>query len=210
VTAVVGRDRELAEITSFLDLADGNPRILLLEGEAGIGKSTLWHIGVGLARERGYHVLSSTAARSEAKLSFTALRDLLDGAFDDIADDLSGPQRHALAVALLREGPEGPPDTGVLGMACLAAVRALAAKGTTVVALDDVQWLDTASASVLAFALRRLAAEPAAMLVARHPSAAPGAPRCLVSSPGACPASRDVRGESVLCARARARTRAVG
>ncbi|MFY9578835.1 MAG: AAA family ATPase [Gaiellaceae bacterium] len=177
MTAVVGRDRELGELRSFLELAEEAPRILLLEGEAGIGKSTLWRSGVAIARERGYHVLFSTAARSETELSFTGLRDLLDGVFDDIAAELSRPQRHALAVALLREEPEGPPpDTGVLGMAFLAAVRALAAKRTTVVALDDVQWLDAASASVLAFALRRLAAAPAAILVARRSSGSEAAP----------------------------------
>src|SRR5215216_6021038 len=71
MTAVVGRDRELEEIQSFLELADEAPRVLLLEGEACIGKSTLWRSGVDIARERGYRVLSSTAARSEADLSFT-------------------------------------------------------------------------------------------------------------------------------------------
>lgn len=74
MTAVVGRDRELGETRSFLELADGAPRVLLLEDEAGIGKSTLWRSGVGIARECGYRVLSCTASRSEAELSFTTLR----------------------------------------------------------------------------------------------------------------------------------------
>jgi AAA ATPase domain len=169
VTAVVGRDRELAEITSFLELADDAPRNLLLEGEAGIGKSTLWRSGVDLAREHGYRVLSCTAARSEAELSFTALRDLLGDVFDDVAGELSRPQRQALAVALLLEQPGGsPPDTGVLGVAFLGALRMLAARSATVLAVDDVQWLDAPSGAVISFALRRLADDSLAVLLARR------------------------------------------
>jgi hypothetical protein len=67
VTAVVGRDRKLAEITSFLELAD-RKRILLLEGDAGIGKTTLWRAGVDAARE-----LACAGAKSETQLSFTAV-----------------------------------------------------------------------------------------------------------------------------------------
>jgi DNA-binding CsgD family transcriptional regulator len=168
MTAVVGRDRELAKIASFLDLADEVPRVLLLEGEAGIGKSTLWRGGVEIARDRGYRVLSCTAARSETELSFTGLRDLLVDAFDDVAGELSRPQRHALAVALLQEEPEGPPpDAGVLGVAFLGALRALAAKTRTLLALDDVQWLDTPSATVIAFGLRRLRDDSVWVLVAQ-------------------------------------------
>lgn len=169
MTAVVGRDRELAEIASFLDLADEAPRVLLLEGEPGIGKSTLWRGGVGIARERGYRVLSCTATRTESELSFTTLRDLLGDAFDDVAGELPPPQRHALAVALLREEPEGsPPDTGVLGVAFLGALRALAAQEAILLALDDVQWIDAPSATVIAFALRRLGDESIVVLLARR------------------------------------------
>ena len=169
MTAVVGRDRELAEIASFLEIREGASRILLLEGEAGIGKSTLWRSGVDLARERGYRVLSCVAARSEAELSFTALRDLLGDVYDDVADELSTPQRHALAVALLREEPDGPPpDTGVLGVAFLGALRATAASTPTVLAVDDVQWLDAPSGAVISFALRRLRSDSLAVLLARR------------------------------------------
>lgn len=169
MTAVVGRDRELAEITSFLELADGTPRTLLLEGEAGIGKSTLWRSGVDIARESGYRVLSCVAAKSESDLSFTTLRDLLGDAFDDVADDLSPPQRHALGVALLLDEPVGPPpDTGTLGVAFVAALRALATRAPTVLAADDAQWLDAPSAKVISFALRRLQDGPIAALLARR------------------------------------------
>jgi MoxR-like ATPase len=100
VTAVVGRDRELAEITSFLELAVAEPHILLLEGDAGIGKTTLWRAALDAAHTNGYRVLSCTATRSEAELSFTALRDLLGDGFDDLREGQRNPERRGRAVAV--------------------------------------------------------------------------------------------------------------
>ena len=118
MTAVVGRDRELAEITSVLDLADGDPRILLLEGDAGIGKTTLWRAGVDDARILGYRVLACAGAESETKLSFTAVRDLVAEAFDEVADDLPPPQRRAMEVVLLRADAGGvPPGPDTIAVA---------------------------------------------------------------------------------------------
>src|SRR5919198_3541175 len=108
---VVGRDLELAAIASFLDLADGAPRALVVEGEAGIGKTTLCRASVRSARERGYLVLECAGDRSETQLSFAALRDLLDDVFDEVADELPPPQRQALAVILLRDESSGAPPT---------------------------------------------------------------------------------------------------
>ena len=70
MTAVVGRDRELAEIASFLELADGAPRILLLEGDAGIGKTTLWEEALRLADKRDFRVLRSRPTQSEAQVAY--------------------------------------------------------------------------------------------------------------------------------------------
>ena len=167
---VVGRERELDTIASWLDDAV-TPRALLIEGEAGIGKSTLWRAGVREARERGYGVLSSSASRSEAELSFAALRDLIDDVFDDVAEELPAPQRDALAVVLLREEPEpdrGPPDPATIGFAFRSTLRALATRGPTMVAIDDVQWLDRSSAAVLAFTARRLGEAPVALLLTQR------------------------------------------
>ena len=109
MTAVVGRDRELTEITSFLELAEGEPRILLLEGDAGIGKTTLWRAGVDAGRELGYRVLACVGSESETQLSFTAVRDLVAEAFGGVADDLPPPQRHAMEVVLLHAEATGVP-----------------------------------------------------------------------------------------------------
>src|SRR6059058_4740349 len=101
MSRLVGRGREFAAVDAFLD--DGAARILVLEGEPGIGKTTVWRAAVAAARERGFVVLASTAAEAENQLSFTALRDLLEPAFEDVADELPSPQRQALAVTLLHE-----------------------------------------------------------------------------------------------------------
>jgi DNA-binding CsgD family transcriptional regulator len=171
--ALVGRDRELEQIESFLDAGRGVARVLVLEGDAGIGKTTLWRAGLYAARARGYRVLACGAAEAETQLAFTTLRDLLDAVFDEFADALPKPQRRALAVALLREEPGAtPPEPSLIAVASLSALGRLAAGGDTLVAVDDVQWLDAASASPLAYALRRLRFEPLTVLLARRSGAA--------------------------------------
>src|SRR3954465_15613810 len=77
VGGLVGRDRELAELEAFLDAAVTAPRALLLEGEPGIGKTTLWQAGVDSARRRGFKILPARPAQVEASLSFAALGDLV-------------------------------------------------------------------------------------------------------------------------------------
>src|SRR5690242_15822203 len=117
MTAVVGRDRELAEIVSFLDLADGAPRVVLIEGEAGIGKTTLWRTGLDVAREAGYRVLACAGAEAETQLSFSALRDLVGPVFDEVADELPLPQRRVMAAVLLREDvTEAPPTPDAIAV----------------------------------------------------------------------------------------------
>jgi DNA-binding NarL/FixJ family response regulator len=168
--ATVARERELEAIAAFLDL-DGPPggRALLLEGEAGIGKSALWRTGTATASARGYRVLSCAAAESETQLAFTTLRDLLADAFDEVSGELPPPQRHALAVALLREEPTSrPPQPANVAVAFLSALRSLASRTPTLLAIDDVQWVDDASVAVLQYALRRLeAAHVDALLACR-------------------------------------------
>ena len=155
VQEIVGRVAELDALTSWLD--GSGPPILLLEGEAGIGKTTLWRAGVEEARERGLRILAASSVQSETQLSFTTFRDLVGDVFDDVADGLPGPQRRALEVTLLREEPEGTaPDRGAIGVAFLSVLRALGERERTLVALDDVQWTDAASQAPLRYALRRL------------------------------------------------------
>jgi DNA-binding CsgD family transcriptional regulator len=176
MATVVGRDRELAEIGEFLALEAGGARTLLIEGEAGIGKTTLWRYGVDEAEERGMRVLAVTAGISETDLAFVALGDLLEDALDDIGA-LPGPQRRALEVALLREDPgDTPPGPRTIAVGALGLLRHVAAAGPVLLAVDDVQWLDSASAGVLEFAVRRLRSEQILLLVAQRVAGHGGAP----------------------------------
>jgi DNA-binding CsgD family transcriptional regulator len=169
--AVVGRDRELEAIAAFLDFEPTRApaRILLVQGEPGIGKTTLWRAGVELGTTRGYRILSCAPAGAEAELAFTSLRDLLADVFDEIAEELPAPQRHALDVVLLREATrEHPLEHGTVAVAFLTALRALADRRPVLLAVDDIQWIDPESARVLQYALRRLDGESVTVLLARR------------------------------------------
>ena len=155
---IVGRDAELGFLGAFLerDPAAQGPSAIALEGEAGIGKSTLWHAAVEDARGRGLRVLVSRPAESERSLALAGLGDLFDGVLDDVLPELTAPQRRALEVALLVADPAGSPvDPRALGVAVRSALQLLAEE-ELVVAIDDLQWLDPSSAAALGFALRRL------------------------------------------------------
>ncbi|HUA48645.1 MAG TPA: AAA family ATPase [Solirubrobacteraceae bacterium] len=164
-----GRDAERGQIEWVLDAAVGGPAGLALEGAPGIGKTTLWRAAVQSARGRGYRVLTTAPGEPDAVLAFAGLGDLFDGAVPEFAADLPGPQREALAGALsLDRAPEGAAESTALPRAILTMVRRLAQNGPMVLAIDDEQWLDRASARVLAFALCRLRKEPVCVLLTRR------------------------------------------
>ncbi len=164
---LVGRDDELNAVVAFLESTESLPGALLLEGEAGIGKTTLLHAGVAAASGADFRVLSARPVEAESRLSFVVLGDLLEERLDEVRDALPGPQRRALEVALLvREPEDGPPDRRAVASAVLGGLRALAEAGPLLVAVDDLQWLDRGTSTVLQFALRRLQNEPIGLLAA--------------------------------------------
>ena len=161
-----GRQAELARVSSFLDAVPSGPEVLILGGELGIGKSALWLDTLAQARGRSYRTLSSRPTESEAKLSFAALGDLLEGVVDEALDGLPAPQRSALEVALLlAEAGGSPPDRRTLSSGFHGALVALAAAGPLLLAIDDAQWLDLPSARVLEFAIRRLHDVPIGIVI---------------------------------------------
>jgi len=102
MTAIVGRDRERAALEAFL--ADASERLfaLVFEGEAGIGKTTVWREGTRMAEELGFRVLACRPAATEAKLSLSAVADLLEDVPEDVYAALPSP---AAARARRRPAP---------------------------------------------------------------------------------------------------------
>jgi DNA-binding CsgD family transcriptional regulator len=143
---------------SFLEEARERFHVLRFDGEAGIGKTTVWREVVARARERGFRVLSCRPAATETKLALSAIADLLEPVPSPAFTALPEPQRRALEMALLRAVPaRAPLDPRTLGTAVRSLLAQLGAERPLLVAIDDVQWLDGSSAGVLEFALRRLA-----------------------------------------------------
>jgi DNA-binding CsgD family transcriptional regulator len=155
--AIVGREAELGSVSRFLEDAESEVRVLLLEGEPGIGKTTLWRAGVDVARDAGHRIMRCQPAEIETSFSYAALGDLLHDALDETLDGMPEPQRRALDVALLRHESDAPaPDQRAVALAFLRSLESVGAMGPVLVAVDDAHWLDRPSARALAFAIRRL------------------------------------------------------
>jgi DNA-binding CsgD family transcriptional regulator len=167
---VIGREAELERIEQVLDRVPSGLVGIALEGNPGIGKTTLWWEAIASARERGYRVMMTAPAEPDASLAFASLGDLLEDVPRQILVDLPDPQRHALAVALLAEGDaDVSPDPRAVPRAVVSVLRALSADGPLVVAIDDEQWLDRASARVLAFVVPRMRTELVGLVLTRRP-----------------------------------------
>jgi DNA-binding CsgD family transcriptional regulator len=172
-SGIIGRDAELSIVQAFLDRPVEGLRALVLEGEAGIGKSTLWLAGVAGARERSYRVLISRPAETERNLPNVVLGDLFGEAEPKVLDALPAPRRRAFESAMLREEPDLPLDARALGVAILTLLPMLARNRPLVLAIDDDPWMDLSSAATLRFALRRSPHEPILLLFSRRIDAAP-------------------------------------
>ena len=167
---VIGRQTELGVGERFLDSVALGPASLVIEGEPGIGKTTLWEAILDAAHRRGYTMLVTRPTAAEAELSLVGLSDLLAGVADELASSLPTPQRRALAVAILEADPEeAGSDLRALATAVLSCLDRLARRGPVVVAVDDLQWLDRATTRALEFAVRRLRGQPVGMLIATRP-----------------------------------------
>jgi len=153
---VLGRDEELRSLDAFLDRPAAGLAALVLEGQAGIGKSTLWLAGVEAARRRGFRVLSSRPAEVELGVAHVGLGDLLEEAMGDVLSELTAPRRRALETALLvRDEADEQVDFRTLAVAVRSVLHLLAERQPILVAIDDIQWLDASSTNALSFALRR-------------------------------------------------------
>jgi hypothetical protein len=223
---VASRPDETRAVADFLTAAAIEPAALVMEGEPGIGKTTLWLHAVDEARERGFRVLLARSAAAESVLAYATLADLLGGVDGSVWADLPEPQRIAMDRVLLRaENDDAATDLRAVAAGFLSAVEGLVESTPVLLAIDDLQWIDPSSAHVLAFAARRLSAHVGVLATVRtgadHTGRGPpdssastdrrsvvcGSVRAagavvFAARDGADP--RDLRGEPVLCHRARA------
>jgi DNA-binding CsgD family transcriptional regulator len=172
-SALVGRSAETRSIAALLNSAAGESAALILEGEAGIGKTTLWLDALQRARKQGLRVLAARTSPAESVLAYAALADLLAEVDHDLWSDLPATQRHGLAAALLSDHESAAPavDQRAVGAAFLAVLDRLATESPVLVAIDDLQWLDGSSAAAVAFAARRISSRAAWLCTARSDTA---------------------------------------
>jgi DNA-binding CsgD family transcriptional regulator len=167
---LVGREEEVAAIRAFLAGPANKAPALLLRGDAGIGKTTLWSAAIDHAESLGFRPLVARPAEAESGLSFSVLGDLLGDLHDEIGR-LREVQRKALRLALLLEEPGSwSPDARALGAAVGALVDGLAEHQPVVIAIDDIQWIDRPSASALSYGLRRVRGRVVVLAARRTPA----------------------------------------
>src|SRR5580700_11631374 len=162
-----GRTSELTALARLVEaVLAGQSRVLVIRGEPGAGKTALLDYLAGQAP--GCRVVRALGVQSEMELAFAGLHQLCVPMLTRL-DQLPKPQRDGLAVAFgMREGQA--PDRFLVGLAVLSLLAATAEDQPLACLVDDAQWLDRASAQCLAFAARRLLADPVAMiLAARQP-----------------------------------------
>lgn len=155
--SIVGRTEEIGALEEFLADTRPEPRAVLIEGEPGIGKTTLLRELLNRARERDYCILLCRPTRSEMDLSYAGLVELLSCIDGEVVSALPAPQARVLRVILRREEPDGAFDRLSLGVATMAAIRQIAATHPVLITIDDSQWLDHPTAKTMAFVVRRLA-----------------------------------------------------
>ena len=162
---IVGRERELQAAAGFLAARERLPGAIVLAGEAGIGKTTVWRATVAEAETAGFRILRCHPAGAEVRLSFAALADLFEDTLDEVLPTLPTPQRRGLEVALLRTDARGDAlEERAVFAGVLGAIRSLAAAEPLAIAVDDAQWLDQPTAAALEFAARRLRSETVVFL----------------------------------------------
>ena len=166
---VVGRDAELAVVSRFVDAVAHGPMALIVRGEPGIGKTTIWNEARARAAAADFAILSCRPGPADAELPYAGLGDLFADVPDEVMAELPPPQRRALDVALLKcDAGSGPLQQRAVSSATLHVLLALARTAPVVLAIDDVQWLDSPTVRVLRFAARRLGPAPVGVLVARR------------------------------------------
>ena len=169
---IIGREAGLARLRGLVDPGPQASRILVVTGEAGMGKTVLLADATDRARLAGMRVLSVTGRESESKLAFAGLHQLLRPVLRAAAG-LPGRQAQALLGALGLAADPVAADPLLTGVAVLTLLSDLSERTPVLVVADDAHWLDRSSLNALAFAASRLDAEPVAVLVGARDQAPP-------------------------------------
>ena len=187
-TRLFGRDRERGVLGRLLDgVRDGRGGVLVVHGEAGVGKSALLEYAEAAGRD--VRIARTWGVEAEMELPFAAVQQLCFPFFA-LMERLPQPQHDALGVAFGLIGPAHPahpaPDRLLVGLAVLGLLAEAAEDRPLICIVDDAQWLDSASARILAFVARRLLAERIALAFATRElgDALAGLPELRVGAPG--------------------------
>jgi DNA-binding CsgD family transcriptional regulator len=160
---LLGRQSECETLDQLLaDVISGRSRVLVLRGDAGVGKSAL--LEYLSHRVDDWRIATAVGVESELELAYSGLHQLCGPMLDHL-DRLPDPQREALATVFgLSAGP--PPDRFLVGLASLTLFAEVAEERPLLCIVDDAHWLDRASAQILGFVARRLFAERMALVCA--------------------------------------------
>ena len=147
------------------------PTGLLMQGDAGVGKTTLWLAALEQARARGWRVLSARASEAESVMAYGTVADIVGDVPAEALAALPDVQRIAMDRVLLRDVAGRPPtDQHVVAAAVLSVVETLAKHTQVVIGIDDLQWLDPSSKAVVAFVARRLRGRAGLVMTERSDS----------------------------------------
>jgi len=164
-----GRVSECATLRGLIaTVKSGSSQVLVLRGEAGVGKTALLEFTAEMAS--GVRCLHVAGVQSDMELAFAGLQQLCAPLLNH-HDELPEPQREALNVAFGR-GVGSAPDRFLVGLAVLSLMAAAADDRPLLCLIDDTQWLDQVSAQTLAFVARRLLAEPVGIVFAARDAGA--------------------------------------
>jgi predicted ATPase len=169
---IVGRDAELARLRQLVDPVPVSSEVLLVTGEAGIGKTLLLADTADRAQLAGTRVMQVAGRESESRLAFAGLHQLLRPVLS-AAKGLPERQAQALYRALGLSADAGQPDPLLTGGAVLNLLSDLSERSPIMVVANDAQWLDRSSLDALAFAASRLDAERVVLLVGGRGQAPP-------------------------------------
>ncbi|QZA08625.1 AAA family ATPase [Mycolicibacter heraklionensis] len=154
---LAGRESEVRAISDFLACIADGPAGLMLEGEPGIGKTSLLVDATDQALARGFQVLAARGSPAEVSYAYSAVADLLSDVDDAALAQLPDIHRLALGRAQLGDVAAGPvTDERVVATAFLSVIERLSAQEPVLLAVDDAQWLDRSSTAVISYAARRL------------------------------------------------------